>query len=46
LQDYEAGDELMRLPCMHAFHSKCVAPWLHKAGTCPVCQIDVCQAMA
>jgi len=44
LEEYKDGDELMRLPCMHAFHSQCVAPWLRKAGTCPICQIDVCQA--
>lgn len=46
LQDYVAGDELMRLPCMHCFHSQCVAPWLRKAGTCPLCQIDACQALS
>lgn len=45
LEDYKAGDELMRLPCMHAFHSGCVSPWLQKAGSCPVCQIDACQAL-
>jgi len=44
LQDYVNGEDLMRLPCMHAFHSECVAPWLRKAGTCPICQIDACKA--
>lgn len=44
LQDYVNGDELIRLPCMHAFHASCAAPWLRKAGTCPVCQIDICKA--
>lgn len=46
LEEYNAGDELMRLPCMHAFHSGCVSPWLQKAGSCPVCQTDACQALA
>jgi hypothetical protein len=46
LEEYTAGDELMRLPCMHAFHAGCVSPWLQKAGSCPVCQIDACQAIA
>jgi len=45
LEEYKAGDELMRLPCMHAFHASCVSPWLQKAGSCPVCQIDACQAL-
>lgn len=45
LQDYVAGDELIRLPCNHAFHSHCAEPWLRKAGTCPVCQRDVCKAV-
>jgi len=45
LMEYETGDELMRLPCLHLFHSNCVSPWLHKSYTCPVCQTDVCQAV-
>eukprot|EP00928_Gymnodinium_smaydae_P013978 TRINITY_DN15068_c0_g1_i1.p1 TRINITY_DN15068_c0_g1~~TRINITY_DN15068_c0_g1_i1.p1 ORF type:complete len:436 (-),score=63.79 TRINITY_DN15068_c0_g1_i1:49-1356(-) len=45
LTDYERGDELMRLPCLHLFHCACVQPWLQKSYTCPVCQTDVCEAM-
>lgn len=45
LEDYKAGDELMRLPCMHLFHSACVAPWMQKSYTCPVCQTDACKAV-
>lgn len=44
LMEYEVGDELLRLPCMHLFHAACVAPWLQKMYTCPVCQTDICQA--
>lgn len=44
LMEYEEGDELLRLPCLHLFHSACVRPWLLKKYTCPVCQIDVCEA--
>lgn len=46
LEEYKAGDELMRLPCMHFFHCHCVSPWLQKAYTCPVCQTDASQALA
>lgn len=44
LVEYEKGDELLRLPCMHFFHLGCVMPWLQKSHTCPICQTDVCQA--
>lgn len=44
LVDYEEGDELLRLPCMHIFHRSCVDPWLLKAATCPVCQVNACEA--
>mmetsp|Transcript_28656 Transcript_28656/g.52165 ORF Transcript_28656/g.52165 Transcript_28656/m.52165 type:complete len:304 (-) Transcript_28656:210-1121(-) len=45
LQEYSAGEELLRLPCMHLFHCNCVTPWLHKSYTCPVCQTDISQVM-
>mmetsp|Transcript_13751 Transcript_13751/g.31409 ORF Transcript_13751/g.31409 Transcript_13751/m.31409 type:complete len:114 (-) Transcript_13751:158-499(-) len=45
LEDYEEGDELLRMPCMHLFHSKCVGPWLQKSYSCPVCNTDASQAL-
>jgi len=45
LVEYELNAELIRLPCMHFFHSGCVMPWLQKSGTCPMCQLDVCRAI-
>lgn len=35
----EAGDEVVRLPCMHVFHSECLMPYLHREDV-PLCPID------
>uniref|UniRef100_A0A183SPH6 RING-type domain-containing protein n=1 Tax=Schistocephalus solidus TaxID=70667 RepID=A0A183SPH6_SCHSO len=33
--DYELGDELRCLPCMHTFHRACIDDWLMRSLTCP-----------
>eukprot|EP00445_Apocalathium_hangoei_P040743 CAMPEP_0203971724 /NCGR_PEP_ID=MMETSP0359-20131031/98623_1 /ASSEMBLY_ACC=CAM_ASM_000338 /TAXON_ID=268821 /ORGANISM="Scrippsiella Hangoei, Strain SHTV-5" /LENGTH=214 /DNA_ID=CAMNT_0050909709 /DNA_START=5 /DNA_END=649 /DNA_ORIENTATION=+ len=45
LEDYQEGEEVLRMPCMHFFHSKCVLPWMQKSYTCPVCNTDAAQAI-
>ena len=42
LCDFEEGDELRLMPvCGHAFHAKCVDPWLQQNHTCPTCRQDL-----
>lgn len=39
LCDFEEGDQLMVLPCLHEFHVECIRPWLlNKSSLCPICK--------
>ncbi|CAJ0577804.1 unnamed protein product, partial [Mesorhabditis spiculigera] len=39
--DFEPGDGIRYLPCMHCFHQQCVDDWLQRSFTCPSCLAPV-----
>ncbi|KAL5788126.1 hypothetical protein ACOSP7_005075 [Xanthoceras sorbifolium] len=41
LDSFVDGDELIRLPCQHRFHSACLDPWVRSCGDCPYCRRDI-----
>lgn len=42
LEDYQERDKLRLLTCNHAFHTKCIDPWLlRNRRRCPVCNGQV-----
>lgn len=45
LSDYEAGERVMRLPCLHQAHEECMVKWLQRSIKCPNCKTDVQESM-
>mmetsp|Transcript_4807 Transcript_4807/g.17477 ORF Transcript_4807/g.17477 Transcript_4807/m.17477 type:complete len:388 (+) Transcript_4807:139-1302(+) len=41
LCEYEVGQEVKILPCLHQFHSNCASKWLSESHFCPVCKISI-----
>lgn len=46
LCDYEEGDDVRALPCMHAFHAACAESWLRVRLQCPNCLADLVQLLS
>jgi len=40
-EDYNHGENLVRLPCKHEYHNDCVKPWLAKHNSCPMCRQQI-----
>lgn len=41
LCEFEEGEDVRRLPCMHLFHVSCVDQWLTTVKFCPLCRVDI-----
>jgi len=40
-EEHNIGDKVIRLPCAHIYHSKCITEWLSRHCTCPVCRFEL-----
>ncbi|KAJ1806092.1 hypothetical protein LPJ77_003830 [Coemansia sp. RSA 2523] len=42
LEEFEAGEHLRELPCLHRYHLVCIDTWLVSRSTCcPYCKLDI-----
>mmetsp|Transcript_31878 Transcript_31878/g.40886 ORF Transcript_31878/g.40886 Transcript_31878/m.40886 type:complete len:331 (+) Transcript_31878:154-1146(+) len=41
LEPFKAQDQVLLMPCNHAYHPSCLIPWLYQQNTCPDCRHEV-----
>ena len=41
LETFKSGNVVLRLPCLHIYHRKCITPWLRSHSTCPQDQMSI-----
>jgi hypothetical protein len=39
--NFEAGEQVKELPCVHVFHPECVDRWLQQRNFCPMCRYEL-----
>jgi hypothetical protein len=39
--EYEDGELLKTLPCLHSYHQECIDAWLGGHKLCPICKFDI-----
>ncbi|KAM8843489.1 RING finger protein 11-like [Synchiropus splendidus] len=45
MMDFEYGDPVRFLPCLHIYHADCIDAWLVRSFTCPSCMEPVDAAL-
>lgn len=40
IEEYQVGEEISSLPCLHMFHCHCINEWLRHCNTCPICKFS------
>ena len=43
--EFNIGDTVRYLPCMHTYHMDCIDDWLMRSFTCPSCMEPVDAAL-
>ncbi|CAK9177651.1 unnamed protein product [Ilex paraguariensis] len=41
MEEFAVNQEMNHLPCNHFFHRHCIASWLKRSKTCPLCRCKV-----
>ncbi|KAL5747499.1 hypothetical protein ACOSP7_024500 [Xanthoceras sorbifolium] len=41
LEEFSAGSEATRTPCLHVYHHQCIAQWMTKSDSCPLCRCNI-----
>jgi len=41
MTEYEEGEELTTLTCIHRYHSECIEGWFKTQDFCPICRTKI-----
>lgn len=41
LSEFNIGEQIAALPCLHVFHYDCIKNWLKNELNCPVCKLEI-----
>jgi hypothetical protein len=45
MENFTSSEEIVATECSHVFHKQCCREWLRQARTCPVCRMDIPNAL-
>lgn len=41
MEEYQVGDAVRTLPCLHRYHRSCIDEWFGRSSECPICKRDI-----